>query len=75
MMDKAVARMSRGSAWAANLIFRLAQHAESESVQLRASRALLAVGKSLTRYARLERRMANIEEALGVRVGSTSRPS
>ena len=52
-------------------ITHLAQEAESESVQLRAWRAILADMMSVSKFSDLEYRMAEIEEQLGKQTGHT----
>jgi uncharacterized protein (UPF0147 family) len=70
MMDKAVGRMSRRSAVAADTIFKLVQHAESESVQLRASRAIVLDSITVSKYNGLENRVTEMEERLSARAGN-----
>jgi hypothetical protein len=50
-------------------ITHLAQEAESESVQLRAWRAILADMMSVSKFSDLEYRMAEIEEQLEKKTG------
>jgi hypothetical protein len=56
---------------AANGIVTLAKEAESESVQLRAWRAILADQMAVCKFSDLEYRMAEIEEQLDQRIGHT----
>jgi hypothetical protein len=56
---------------AANGIVTLAREAESESVQLRAWRAVLADQMTVCKYSDLEYRMAEIEEQLSKQTGHT----
>ena len=56
---------------AANGIVKLAEGAESESVQLRAWRAILADQMAVSKFSDLEYRMAEIEEQLDERTGHT----
>jgi hypothetical protein len=57
---------------AANGIVTLAREAESESVQLRAWRAVLADQMAVAKFSDLEDRMVEIEEQLGGRTGHTN---
>jgi hypothetical protein len=50
-------------------ILTLAKEADSESVQLRAWRAMLADNMAVSKFSDLEYRMAEIEEELGKRSG------
>jgi hypothetical protein len=56
---------------AADGIANLAQEADSESVQLRAWRAILADMMAVSKFSDLEYRMAEIEEQLDKRTGHT----
>ena len=56
---------------AANGIVTLAKEAESESVQLRAWRAILADQMAVAKFSDLEYRMVEIEEELDKRKGHT----
>jgi hypothetical protein len=56
---------------AANGIVTLAKEAESESVQLRAWRAILADQMAVSKFSDLEYRMTEIEEQLSERTGHT----
>jgi hypothetical protein len=55
---------------AANGIVKLAEGAESESVQLRAWRAILADQMAVSKFSDLAYRMAEIEEQLNKRTGN-----
>ena len=72
-LDRAVGRMSRRAAWAADGITELAQDAESESVKLAALRSILSDMMAVAEFAGLEERMAKIEEQLHVRDGNAGR--
>ena len=61
--------MSSVALKAADGIVTLAKEAESESVQLRAWRAILADNMAVAKFSDLEYRMAEIEEQLGERTG------
>ena len=56
---------------AANGIVTLAKEAESESVQLKAWRAVLADQMAVSKFSDLEYRLAEIEEQLSERTGHT----
>ena len=72
VFDRAIGRMSGLSIKAVNGVARLAKGAESESVQLRAWRAILADQMTATKFADLEERMAEIEEQIRERTGNTA---
>ena len=61
-IDRAVGVFARRAGWAANGICKLAGGAESESVKLRALRAVLGDMIAVSRYSGLEERMAELEE-------------
>ena len=61
-LDRAIGRMASRAAKAADGIARLGEGAESESVQLRAWRAILADQMAVSKFSDLEDRMAEIEE-------------
>ena len=61
-LDRAIGRMSRHAVGAADGISKLATEAESESVKLRAWRALLTDQIAFTKYAGWEGRLADLEE-------------
>jgi hypothetical protein len=63
--------MTRISMNAVDGIVTLAKEAESESVQLRAWRAVLADQIAVSKFSDLEYRMAEIEEQLSERTGHT----
>ena len=58
---------------AADGIARLGEGAESESVQLRAWRAILADQMAVSKFSNLEQRMVEIEEQLRDRPGHKGR--
>ncbi len=62
-LDRAVGRLSRNAAAAADRIAALARGAESESVQLQAARAVLADLMQVANYADLDDRIAALERA------------
>jgi hypothetical protein len=70
-INQAIGRMTRMSTNAVDGIVTLAREADSESVQLRAWRAVLADNMAVSKFSDLEYRMAEIEEQLGKRAGHT----
>ena len=70
-LNRAIGRLSSVAMKAANGIAKLAKEAESESVQLRAWRAILADQMAVSKFSDLEYRMAEIEEQLDERTGHT----
>ena len=68
-LGRAIGRLSSVALKAADGIITLAKEAESESVQLRAWRAILADMMSVSKFSDLEYRMAEIEEQLGKKTG------
>ena len=65
--DQAIGRLSGLALKAADGIARLAKEAESESVQLRAWRAILADQVAIAKFSNLEQRLLEIEEILDER--------
>jgi len=63
-IDRAIGRLSRNATAAADQIARLAREAESEAVKLNAARAVLADLMSVSNYAALEKRLAEIERRM-----------
>ena len=74
VLDLAVGRMARVSLKAVDGIAKLGAGAESESVQLRAWRAILADQMAISKFSNLEQRMVEIEERLNDRTGHTDHP-
>jgi hypothetical protein len=70
-LGRAIGRLSSVAMKAADGIVTLAKEAESESVQLRAWRAVLADQMTVSKFSDLEYRMAEIEEQLSERTGHT----
>ena len=70
-LGRAIGRLSSLAMKAANGIAKLAESAESESVQLRAWRAILADQMAVSKFSDLEYRMVEIEEQLHERTGYT----
>ena len=66
-LNEAIGRMTRMSMNAVDGIVTLAKEANSESVQLRAWRAILADMMSVSKFSVLEYRMTEIEEELDKR--------
>jgi hypothetical protein len=75
-IDQAVGAFAGHAAWAAKGICALAEGAESESVKLRAMRAIFADMMAVSRYSGLEERMAELEAHVREqRGGGASQPS
>jgi hypothetical protein len=70
-LNEAIGRMTRISRNAVDGIVTLAKESESESVQLRAWRAVLADQIAVSKFSDLEYRMAEIEEQIGKRAEHT----
>ena len=70
-LGQAIGRLSSVAVKAANGILALAKEAESESVQLRASRAILADMIAVSKFSDLEYRMTEVEEQIRERTGQT----
>ena len=73
VLDLAIGRLARLSLKATDGIAKLGAGAESESVQLRAWRAILADQMAVSKFSELEYRMVEIEEQLRDRTGDTGR--
>ena len=69
VVNQAIGRLTGMTTKAADRISTLAQEAESESVQLRASRAILADMIAVSKFSVLEYRMTEIEQQLHERTG------
>ena len=67
-LDRAIGRMAGLALKAANGIARLADGAESESVQLRSWRAILADQMDVSKFSNLEQRIAEVEALAAERV-------
>jgi len=63
-LDQAIGRMSKHSSLAADVIISVAKDAESDSVKLRAARAILSDVITVSRFSDLETRMHEFEEKL-----------
>ena len=70
-LGRAIGLLSSVALKAANGIVTLAKEAESESVQLRAWRAVLADNMAVAKFSDLEYRMTEIEEQIRERAGYT----
>jgi hypothetical protein len=71
VLDLAVSRLARLSLKATDGIAKLGAGAESESVKLRAWRAILADQMAVAKFSDLEQRMTEIEEKIRDRTGYT----
>jgi hypothetical protein len=71
VLDLAIGRLARLSLKATDGIAKLGAGAESESVQLRAWRAILADQMAVSKFSDLEHRMTEIEEQLHGGTGHT----
>jgi hypothetical protein len=69
VVSQAIGRLTGMTTKAADRISTLAQEADSESVQLRASRAILADMIAVSKFSDLEYRMTEIEQQLSERTG------
>ena len=74
VVNQAIGRLTGMTTKAADRISSLAQEANSESVQLRASRAILADMIAVSKFSVLEYRMTEIEEELDKRNKVTRYP-
>jgi hypothetical protein len=63
-IDRAIGRLSRNATAAADQIARLAKGAASEAVRLHAARAVLADLMTVSNYAALEQRLAEVERRI-----------
>jgi hypothetical protein len=68
LLDRAVGQMAKRANWAAIETYRMAKEARSETVKLRAIRAILADMMAVSKFSGLECRMSEIEEQLRARV-------
>jgi transposase-like protein len=71
VVNQAIGRLTGMTTKAVDGITKLAREADSESVQLRAWRAILADMMSVSKFSDLEYRMAEIEEQLDKQTGHT----
>ena len=70
ILDRALGFMAGRSMWAVRGIAKLGEAAESESVQLRARRAILQDQMAVSKFSNFEYRMAELEEQVRVRNGN-----
>jgi len=70
-LDRALALMSGRALWAVKEITKLGEAAESESVKLRALRAVLSDQMAVANHADFEYRLSELEEQLGVNNAKT----
>jgi hypothetical protein len=61
-IDQAIGRMTKQTTRATDVIVAIANHAKSDSVRLRAARAIFSDMMAVSRYSGLEERMTEIEE-------------
>ena len=69
-MDQAIGKMTKHSSWAVDAIAAIAKDAASDSVRLRALRALFSDMIAVSTYSGLEGRMTEVEEMLHQRDGA-----
>ena len=74
ILDRALGYMAGRSMWAVKGIAKLGEAAESESVQLRARRAILHDQIAVSKFSNFEYRMAELEEQVRVRNGNAAQP-
>ena len=71
-VDRAVGRMARRATWATDGIATLAKDAKSESVRLAALRSILSDMISVSEFAGLEQRIAEIEEQIHAQAAAST---
>ena len=64
MLNQAIGRVTKRTSWVFDQITKLAKGAESENVQLKALRGLLADMMAVSKFSVLEGRMVEIEEQI-----------
>ena len=64
MLDRAVGQMTKHSGGAVETIRRISRAGDSDTVQLKAARALISDMISLSKYTGLEERLSEVEESL-----------
>jgi hypothetical protein len=74
ILDRALGYMAGRSMWAVRGIAKLGADAESESVQLRARRAILHDQIAVSRFSNFEYRMAELEEEVRAHNGNAAEP-
>jgi hypothetical protein len=70
-LDQAVGVMTNNATWAAGQIVKLGESASSESIKLSALRAVLNQTITVSKFAGLEERLAEVEEKLDERDGTS----
>ena len=74
-IDQAIGRMTEYSTWAVGGIAAIAREAESDSVRLRALRAIFSDLMAVSKHSGLEARMAEIEEKIEEQRGAEGKSS
>ena len=72
--DQALGRINSRATKAADGIFKLAESADSESVQLRAWQAILTDQMAIARFSTLDERMQGLEQFVEAQRGNANRP-
>jgi len=70
VIDQAIGRMTKQTTLAADVMIRLAKEAQSDSVQLRAARALFSDVITVSKYSGLEIRVTEMEQQLEQQAGT-----
>jgi len=73
-LDRVIGRMNKGANWAVDQIFKLGANSASDSVKLRAVRAVISDMMKVAEFSQLDARMTRIEERLDARDQNTRRP-
>jgi hypothetical protein len=68
-LGQAIGRLAKLASKAADTIAKLAEGAQSEEVQLKAARAILADQMAVAKFSNLEQRIAELEEMASDRTG------
>jgi hypothetical protein len=66
-LDRAVGKLTKGAMSAADVLLKIATGGEQESVRLQAARAILSDLASLSDFAKVQRKIAEIEKRLDER--------
>ena len=74
-LDRALALMAGRTVWAVKRITKLGEAAESESVQLRALRAVLSDQLAVANHADFEYRLSEMEQHIKGRNANAARPA
>jgi hypothetical protein len=72
-IDQAIGRMTERSTWAVGGIIAIARESESDSVRLRAFRAIFSDMMAVSKHSGLEARMADIEEKIEEQRGAAGK--